>query len=324
MTQENKPKRKLKDIDFSSEDSHIALVHKDQGGPANGADYRLVLKAANQTQKDIFLEKASQVKVTLSVPDFLSKLFGLWGDDAEVLSRALGFTTPQQEEIAARGESIDSWYEEYITDKVNSIEIMKSLHESKNLADTLADLTSEEYFNFVQDQAMLEKAFLKIERLNKSTDKVIKESKPAGDDTSKSEVKEGKSPVVKQKTKETKMDEIVELQKSLNEQKEMLTKALEQVKALESEKKEQVVKSKTAKISEIVKDEAHAKIIAKASLELESEEDFTAFVAAISAMQTVVDNSEMFVEKGLRVPDTESKTEVNHVEKLLKAKYAAK
>ena len=205
MTQEVKVKRRLKDIDFSREDSHIALVHKDQGGPASGANYKLVLKA-----------------------------------------------------------------------------------------------------------------------LNKESEPVVKSTV---DDTSL-EVKEGVSnPVVKQVNKEKQMEDnekFEALQKSMNEQAVQLQKALEQVKALESEKKEQVVKSKTAKISEIVKDEAHAKIIAKASLELESEDDFTAFVAAISAMRTVVDNSEMFVEKGLRVPDTESKTEVNHVEKLLKAKYAAK
>ena len=35
-----KAKRKLRNIDFSGKDSHLALVHRDQGGPANGADYK--------------------------------------------------------------------------------------------------------------------------------------------------------------------------------------------------------------------------------------------------------------------------------------------
>lgn len=47
MTIKSKTKRKLSEIDFSREDAHIALVSKEQGGPANGADYALILKAVN-------------------------------------------------------------------------------------------------------------------------------------------------------------------------------------------------------------------------------------------------------------------------------------
>lgn len=199
MTQEVKAKRRLKDIDFSREDSHIALVHKDQGGPASGANYKLVLKALN------------------------------------------------------------------------------------------------------------------------------KESNPTGDDTSL-EVKEGVSnPVVKQVNKEKQMEDTEKfeaLQKSMNEQAVQLQKALDEVNALKAEKQEQVVKSKTSKITEIVKDKEHAKIIAKACLELESEEDFTAFVAAISAMQTTIDKTDMFIEKGLNVDNVESQVTESAVVKAAKARIA--
>lgn len=205
MPQEVKAKRRLKDIDFSREDSHIALVHKDQGGCASGANYKLVLKA-----------------------------------------------------------------------------------------------------------------------LNKESEPVVKSKV---DDTSL-EVKEGVSnPVVKQVNKEKQMEDnekFEALQKSFEDNKVMLQKALDEVNALKAEKQEQVVKSKTIKITEIVKDTNHAKIIAKACLKLESEEDFTAFVAAITAMQTTIDKTDMFIEKGLNVDNAEAKPETNHVEKLLKAKYAAK
>lgn len=321
MTEQIKPKRKLKAIDFSSEDSHIALVHKDQGGPANGADYKLVLKAVNKP-KDDFIKKASTVKVTLPIEEFLSTFYGLYYEQSETLARALGFTTAAQEESESKEvEDYEDWYENYINTKVQSIEVMKSLYQAENMTDVLADLDGPSYLKLVQDQAMLEKSFRKIERINKA-----KESKPTGNDTSKSnEVDKGVSnPVIKNKTKETNMDEIVELQKSLNDQALMLQKALDEVNTLKAEKKEQVVKSKTAKITELVKDETHAKIIAKACLELESEEDFTAFVAAIQAMTSTIDKTDMFIEKGLQVDNTEAKPETNHVEKLLKAKYAAK
>lgn len=58
MTIKSKTKRKLSEIDFSREDAHIALVSKEQGGPANGADYALILKAANS-------EEVLQVEDTL-------------------------------------------------------------------------------------------------------------------------------------------------------------------------------------------------------------------------------------------------------------------
>lgn len=326
MTEEIKPKRKLKSIDFSSEDSHIALVHKDQGGPANGADYRLVLKATSQKPlqiSDEFIKKASQVKVTLSITDYLQKFYGLWYEDAEALARVLGFTTVEQEYKAANPNSSDTWYEDYITEKVESVEIMKSLYQAENMADVLAELDGPSYLKLVQDQAMLEKSFRKIERISKAAPK---ESKPQGTDTSKSnEVKEGVSnnPVVKQVNKENKnMDEIVELQKSLATQTEMLQKALDQIKTFEAEKKEAIAKSRKAEIVSAVKDEGKSEVLFKA-LKDSNDEDFTAVVKALKEISAAVEKSELFVEKGVQVEE-KSKPEVNHVEALLKAKYAAK
>jgi hypothetical protein len=319
MTTENKAKRVIKKFDFSGEGCAVSLVGPTVGGAANGKT-TILLKAKNPKISDEFIKKASTIKVTMEITEFLSKFYGIYSSDAEVLARALGFTTAEQDYEATKeaSESTD-WYEDYINEKVSSIEVMKSLYQAENVADVLAELDGPQYLGLLQDQQMLEKSFRKIERINKA-----KESKPTGDDTSKSEVKEGKSPVIKNKTKETNMDEIVELQKSLADQQVMLTKALEQVKALETEKQEQVIKSKTAKITEIIKDESQAKAIVKAALALDNEVDFNAFVVAVEAIAKAVDKSELFIEKGLQVDNAEAKPETNHVEKLLKAKYAAK
>lgn len=314
-----KPKQKatqvIKDLDFSEDGCAVSIVGPSVGGAAN--NYKVLTVKAASKISDEFIKKASTVKVTMEMTEYLSKFYGLWYEEAEVLARALGYTTAEMDYVAEHPENSDSWYEDYITEKVSSIEIMKSLYQAENVADILADLTGSEYLNLLQDQAMLEKAFVKIERLNKA-----KESKPKGDDTSKSEVKEGKSPVIKNKTKETNMDEIVELQKSLNEQKEMLTKALEQVKALESEKQEQVVKSKTAKITEIVKDATQAQVIAKAALALDNEKDFDEFVKAVEAIAKAVDKSDLFIEKGLQVDNVESQVTESAVMKAVKARIA--
>ncbi|MEG2307295.1 MAG: hypothetical protein RSB94_08150, partial [Erysipelotrichaceae bacterium] len=60
MTTENKrvAKRRLVDIDFSKEGAHLALVHKDQGGAANGYT-TLVMKATDKYSPE-FIQKASQ------------------------------------------------------------------------------------------------------------------------------------------------------------------------------------------------------------------------------------------------------------------------
>ena len=47
MTDKVKAKRKLTDINFEKEGSHLALVHKVQGGGANGRT-TLVMKATDK------------------------------------------------------------------------------------------------------------------------------------------------------------------------------------------------------------------------------------------------------------------------------------
>lgn len=324
MEVKQKAKRVIKKFDFSGEGCAVSLVGPSVGGGANGKT-TVILKAKSTKISDEFIKKASQVKVTLEITDFLSKFYGLYYDESEVLARALGFTTATQEYKEANPSTYEDYYEDYIVEQVNSIEIMKSLYQAENMADVLAELDGPQYLGFVQDQAKLEKAFIKIERINKAADKANKESKPTGDDTSKTEVTEGLAPVVKQTNKENKMDEIEKmeaLQKSFDDNKLMLQKALDEVNALKAEKQEQLVKSKTAKITEIVKDTNHAKIIAKACLELESEEDFTAFVAAITAMQTTIDKTDMFIEKGLNVDNAEIQPTESAVMKAVKARIA--
>lgn len=158
MTIQRKAKRKLTNIDFSGETSHIALVHKDQGGPASGADYKLALKNTNFSQE--FIEKMQQIRVTLSVPDFLEKFFHLYGSDAEVLARMLGYI-PEEDD---KEEEYDSdWYEKYIQEKLDSFEILKSLNESDSVANTLATLNETQYLTLLKDQSNIEKALVKKE-----------------------------------------------------------------------------------------------------------------------------------------------------------------
>jgi hypothetical protein len=243
----------------------------------------------------------------------------------------MGYEKPESEDYAEPMES----YEDYIQSKMEAFEILKSAHEADSLADVLSALDETEYLAMLNDQERIEKAFDAIE-------KATKESAPAasadGNDTSTNagvENIEGVSTSVnKEELEKTKMEDEVKVetvekaqfelvQKALDEQKVQLQKAMETIAQFEAEKKEAINKAKTEKVKAIVKDESKVEAIAKAALSLESEDDFTAFLAAMEAMMTTVEKSEMFVEKGASVQE-ETAVKESAVAKLLKAKQVTK
>lgn len=298
-----KTKRKLSEISFEHEGAHVALVSKEQGGPANGHDYSLVLKSSNFSKE--FVEKMQQVQVTLELPEFLRKFFGVYYEDAEILARFMGYEPPEKPDEYS--------YDTYIQDKLDSFKVLKSMHEG-NLLDTLKTLDESAYLTLLQEQSMLEKAFISIEK-SKNT----KETKTN---------KETNMPAQKVDNENTvemvEKSQLTVLEKALADQKEALEKALATVAKFEQEAKEAVVKSKTAAISAVVKNAEHAAILTKACLELESEDDFGAFLAAITAMQNSIETSDAFVEKGANTQESEPAIQESLVAKSLKAQLAAK
>ena len=299
-TTQRKAKRKLTNIDFSGETSHIALVHAEQGGCASGANYKLALKNTNFSQE--FIEKMQQIRVTLSIPDFLEKFFHLYGSDAEVLARMLGYVP---EENDKEDEYDSNWYENYIQEKLDSFEILKSLKESESIANTLATLDEKQYLLMLTDQATLEKA------LNNKESELVALATESDNSTHASveksvEVSTSKST----KSKETLMTKQVEnsaemvekslmvtLQKALDDQAVELQKALDTIEAHQKEKQEQIQKSKTAQFTAVIKDEKLQAPIVKAALALEAQEDFDAFLVALTAMQSQIEKQKDFVEK---------------------------
>lgn len=331
-TKARKPRRKLSDIDFSGEGAHLALVNKQQGGPANGADYALVIKARQFSPE--FIEKMQQVKVTMELPDFLQKFFYLMREDAKVLAYMMGYVEPAETQAEENMEAEEE-YQDWIKSKMEAFEIVKSLHESDSLAEILSEISEDDYLALMNDQQTIEKAFKKIE-------KASKESKAnAEDDTSQigTEVEkedEVQTSVVNKANKENEMTtelktveqevtvEMVEksafeaVQKALDEQKQALQKAMETIAQFEAEKKDAIVKSKTAQLKEVV-DAKHLDVVAKAALALESDEDFTSFVSAMKEIKENVEKSALFQEQGAS-GDTEEIVKESGVAKILKAK----
>ena len=315
MTQ--KPKRKLKNIDFSEDTSHIALVSKHQGGPASGANYSLVLKNVDNPSPE-FIQKMQAIQVTMTVPEFLSRFFMLWEEDVEFLSQLLGYVEPEDETMEAK-EDYDKWIEE----RFQSFSIIKSLHEAKSLPDALSKLTEQDYLDVLTDQAVIEKALIEF----------TKGAKPEANTSAKNventkvEASASKKKKEKQMTQEAEMVEksaLIELQKSLDDQRVALEKALADVKRYEDEKKEAIVKSKTDAVKAVVKDEKQAAVVVKAALALDSQEDFDALVEVFKSMNAVIEKSALFVEQGVSAEAAEDKPGETKLMKALKARHQEK
>lgn len=218
---ERKAKRRLKNFDFSSEGAHLALVHKEQGGAANGYE-TLVMKSAKNFS-DEFVQKMQQVRITMELDDFLETFFNLWEDDAAVLAAMMGYKEEPEGEGEPAGtyqdESFYEWYrdkcekmgmlgeygncpeptsadhQEWIAMRLEGIEVIKSLRESDSVAETLSNLTEDQYLGMLRDQERFEKALSRKESViaEKSAEKqpvVAEQKKPKARIVSKAQ-KEG-------------------------------------------------------------------------------------------------------------------------------------
>ncbi len=319
-----KAKRKLSNIDFETEGSHIALVSKQQGGPASGADYALVMKSRGFSQE--FIEKVQQVRVTMELPDFLQKFFGLWSEDAKILAYMMGYVEPAETAEMEKMEAEEE-YQDWIKSRMEAFEILKSAHDSDNMAAVLSELDEEQYLAMLKDQELIEKAFENESKLSASAE---------ADDTSPaSEVKEEEvsASINKENLEKSTMDEnqkeMVEkatldlLQKSFDEQKVALEKALETLAVYEAEKKAAIEKARKDQLVAAVKDEAKAETLFKAVKDV-ADEEFQAVVKTLTEMQESVEKSALFQEQGSSAQEETEVIQESAVAKLLKAKQSAK
>lgn len=319
MTDKVKAKRKLTDITFEHEGAHLALVHKAQGGAANG--YKTLVMKSVDNRSPEFIEKASQVKVTLSLPDFLEKFFHVWGEDAELLATLFGYEPNEDESDEYSTQSFWSWYrekamehgavdswgdpitrptsqdrKEWVEDQLQGIEILKSATLAKGDADFINSLTEEQYLGLLKDQQFIEKSF-KLQEVKNDLDgesggKPTKGVNPKQTKASKADTQEKE---MTQETIEKAQYEAkeVELQKALAD----IQKAKEEIELFKAKEKEALEKAREADVLDAVVDvDASAKLF-KAVKDLNAEA-FKDVVDVVKALTAKVDESEMFREKG--------------------------
>lgn len=321
MTTKRVAKRKLSNITFEQENNHVALTCKDQDYSANGHPYALVMKSADFSRESIL--KMQQVRVTLELPEFLQKFFGLYYTDSQVLAKMLGYVEPEDDSTET-----EDYYSKYIQDQVDSFEILKSAHDMEDVTNLLSTLDEVQFLGLMKDQASIEKAFEQFEENEKNSakDEVQVTAPEANEGSTKAVTKKVKKLDEKQTkvdpsetiNKGNKMDELQELQKALDSQKTELTKALETIELFKAEKKEALNKARFELVKNAVKDEAKAKVLFKALSLLEAEDEFTAVVKTLADMTEAVEKSALFQETGKTTTTEQEEVKESAIAKALK------
>ena len=312
-----KAKKRITDLTFDHDGAHLALCSKSQGA-ANNWNKALVMKSHNFSPE--IIQKMQAVQVTMSIPDFLEKFFWLMEEDAKFLASIMGYVEPPEDESQ---EAVDD-YNKWVKDNFESFSIIKSLHESKNLPESLSKLTGEEYLSVLTDQAVIEKALttFTLEQDSK-VDTSTQVEKPV--EASASKVQKKKEKNMTQATPEmVEKSALTAIEKAMNETKVELQKALDQVKQFEEEKRQAVVKSKTDAVTALVKDAKQAEVLVKAALALDTQEDFEALVGVVKALVEQVDKSDLFKEVGASASADEEKQDEGFVAQILKARHVTK
>jgi hypothetical protein len=299
-------KRRLTDIKFEHEGAHVALVGKHQGGPANGVT-TLITKATNQITPEQ-IEKATTVTVEMQFPEFLRKFFGLYWDDAEVLSSVMGY---------GRTEYPDTTEKDWIDQKVESITLMKSVYKAQDVEKALAALTPEQTLALLADQEMLEKAFKAIPEHTQ-----IKHEETPMETILKAAHEEAVASAVAIE-KAAGVSAVALIQKALDEQAVVLKAAQDKLAEFETVAATAKVEMRKAALvdAKVPADKAEAVLKSLAGLD---DESFASTVATMKSMASVVDNSEMMQEAGVAGAGAESQEEVDRTTQILKARYGIK
>lgn len=257
MTELDKSKQ-LFDVNFERDGCHLALVHKEQGGAANGYHEALITKSTDDIQEEDvfeFVQKEADVRVSLPFDEFLRKFFNMYYDDALALSKLLGYDPKELEQ--------DQWYREYIDERLENITILKSLHVG---GEDFCKLPLTTQVGVLKTQEVFEKATSTVEKGTEMSDK--------------------------------KDQEVVELKKSLEQMQAALEAAEAKAQALEQEKAERAydgVITKASELSFLSKEEKESLQGILKSVDVEQAEKILSVIEKASEEQTQDDD--MFVKK---------------------------
>lgn len=176
----------MKNLNFSSPTHNVSLVGAEVGSGANQRKV-LLIKQTNtlpDIEDMVSVSKAlEQVTVSMSMQEFLRKWFDMWYDDAELLTKLLGFET-EWEAYEKEQEGNESTYshKSWLEERISQFSIMKSMNDgsleniSKSaLIDTLAlqekfETALESYNKIQKENEMNEVEIAKAAQLKAETE----------------------------------------------------------------------------------------------------------------------------------------------------------
>lgn len=269
----------ISNISFDHSGAHIALCHESQGFSANNRPKPLLIKSEDVDITDeakVDLKKVAEVKVEMSMVDFLVKFMSMWRTDAEALAMLLGYTVETYEE---------STYEDYIAAQIDGVSLLskssdtslstaseKDLKELKTFMDTFEKVK--------QNSASGEDSELNVEKADTSHPT----QSPDGITNDKGEM----MPEITELEKANKelQDRLVELEKAATEKEDLLKSLI----AKEEKEKEDAFMSLVKSFSFVGEDKQAD--IAKALIEADSQD-----------LVDILEKAQEAIEKSVTVED---------------------
>jgi len=310
-------RKRLSNFNFEGMGSHVALVGKHQGGPANGVT-TLLTKATKDITEDQ-VEKATMVQVEMNIVDFLTTFFDLWYDDAVVLARIMGLDVEEEQDT----EDYVSWYQEWLDERVEAVTLMKSLIMDKNEAEInkgIANLKPEELLLLLETQKKFEQALSSKEGVTVSIDTTspsVEKTKNKGKEMSEFVTKAVHEKELSKAVEAAVAKAVEEKEQELVAKQAELDAAHEVVKNLQAKEKESVEKGRKVLLKEAGVAEDEVEVLYK-STEALSTEAFETVVKAMAKDKKAVEESDMFKEQGVS-GETVTETEEDGVAALTKS-----
>ena len=302
MTEKQKAKRRLTDFNFEAAGSHVALVHKEQGGPANLYTTLLTKSTSDITDQQVasqlaLIEKAklnSQVQQELS-----AAIKQKFQDDDEWLyledfddSRVFFW---RENSLYVANYRMDRNEQYIVEDMATSVE-----------KDWFYVETGKVILSEVAKDKLEDGEYVLVNKALNNPETNSRVVKALSDFTEKKEKMQEEI----QKAVAAKDAEIAALQAEL-------AKAQEIVKAAEAEKKANMLKAREAKVQEFLKDGAVELV---KSTEALNDEAFEQVLKALGVQKAAVEESGLMDE--MSNPNAAEVQEVNKTAEIIKAKYA--
>lgn len=312
-------KRRLSDFNFEGEGSHVALVGKHQGGPANGVTTLLTKSTEDISQQQV--DKATMVQVEMNIVDFLTTFFNLWYEDAVVLAKIMGMDTEEEP------EEVSDWWSDWIEERVDAVTIMKSVildKSNEEVNKSIASLKPEELLSILEIQKEFEQNLSSKEgvTVSKGTTSPSVENNNKGKQMSEFMTKAAHEDAVQKAVDAAVAKAVQEKEQELVSKQAELDSAQETLKALETEKKESVEKARKETLKQAGVADEELEDLFK-SMEALSAEAFDKIVKAMAKEKKLVEESDLFKEQGVSgAAETVEQDGVEALTKSLQQKYA--